>query len=78
MDLHHYLTRLYSLVTSRQEIDVEQLFADETIPGREGIIEGRLRFRDGSLLEFVETWLYAVSSLSKQTTPITTRIVLLN
>lgn len=55
MDLHRYLTRVYSLITSRQEIDVERLFADETIPGREGTFEGRLRFWDGSLLELIET-----------------------
>lgn len=58
MDLHHYLNGLYSLITSRQEIDVERLFADETVPRREGVIEGRLRFWDGSLLEFIETLVY--------------------
>jgi len=55
MDLHRYLIRVYSLVTSRQDIDVERIYTDETIPGREGTFEGRLRFWDGSLLEFVET-----------------------
>ena len=55
MDLHRYLNGLYGLITSRQEIDVERLFADETVPRREGVMEGRLRFWDGSLLEFVET-----------------------
>ncbi len=54
MDLHHYLNGLYSLIKSRQEIDAEHLFVDETVPRREGVIEGRLRFWDGSLLEFVE------------------------
>lgn len=55
MDLPRYLTRVYSLATSRQDVEVEYLYADETIPGREGTVEGRLRFWDNSLLEFVET-----------------------
>lgn len=55
MNLHRYLTRVYSLAASRKDVEVERLYADETIPGREGTVEGRLRFWDDSLLEFVET-----------------------
>ncbi len=55
MDLQRYLTRVYSLATSRKDVDVERIYAEETIPGREGTCEGRLRFWDGSLLEFIET-----------------------
>ncbi len=54
MRLRRYLTRLYAVIESRREIEVERLFIDETIPGREGIIDRRLRFWNGSLFEFVE------------------------
>lgn len=54
MQLHRYLTRLHTIIDSRHEIEIEYLHIDETIPGREAIIEGRLRFWDQSLLEFAE------------------------
>lgn len=55
MQLHRYLTRLHALIDSRKEVEVESFRAEEIVPGRDGIITGRLRFWDGSLLEFVET-----------------------
>ena len=54
MRLQRYLSKLYSIIVSRREIEVERLFIDESVPGQNGIIEGRLRFWDESLLEFVE------------------------
>jgi hypothetical protein len=54
MRLRNYLFWVYTILDARQEIEVEYLLIQETIPDREGIIDGRLRFWDGSLLEFVE------------------------
>ena len=54
MRLQRYLNKLYAIIESRREIEVERLFIDESVPGQDGMIEGRLRFWDGSLLEFVE------------------------
>jgi len=65
MQLQHYLTRLYAIIDSRHEIEVKRLYIDETLPGREGIIEGRLRFWDGSQLEFVEVLVMSGLILTK-------------
>jgi hypothetical protein len=54
MRLQRYLSKLYAIIESRREIEVERLFIDESVPGQNGMIEGRLRFWDASLLEFVE------------------------
>ena len=51
--LNRYLHRLYDTIISRGYVEVERLDFDE-LPGRQGIIEGRLRFHDGSLLDFDE------------------------
>lgn len=51
--LIQYLHRLYDTVVSRGYIEIEHLFYDE-MPGQQGIVEGRLAFHDGSLLEFHE------------------------
>ena len=51
--LHRYLHRLYDSIISRGYIEVERLDFDE-LPGRQGIIEGRLKFHDGSRLDFDE------------------------
>ncbi len=48
-----YLHRLYDTIISRGYVEIERLDFDE-IPGRQGIIEGRLKFHDGSLLDFDE------------------------
>jgi len=55
MRLRRHLRRIQSILYSRREITIEQFRAKETVPDREGIIEGRLRFWDDSLLEFTET-----------------------
>jgi hypothetical protein len=54
MRLKQYLALLQNIVYSRQEITVERFLVQEVMPDREGLIEGRLRFWDESLLEFVE------------------------
>jgi len=53
--LRRYLRRLQDTIYSRREIEVEHLRIEEMLPDRMGAIEGRLRFYDGSLLEFDET-----------------------
>jgi len=54
MRLQRYLDRLHTILTSRQELVLEYLHIDEIVPGQVGMIEGRLRFWDNSLLEFTE------------------------
>jgi hypothetical protein len=54
MRLKQHLDLIQNILYSRQDISIETFLLQETVPGREGIIEGRLRFGDGSLLEFVE------------------------
>lgn len=54
MRLRQHLELIQTILDSRQEITVEFFRLQEIVPGREGIIEARLRFYDGSLLEFVE------------------------
>ena len=51
--LNQYLHRLYDMIISRGYVKIERLDFDE-LPGRQGIIEGRLKFHNGSLLEFDE------------------------
>ena len=51
--LNRYLHRLYDTIISRGYVEIERLDFDE-LPGRQGSIEGRLKFHDGSLLEFDE------------------------
>jgi hypothetical protein len=54
MKLRQHLTRIQNILYSRQEINVEFFRVEELVPGREGIIAGRMCFWDGSLLEFRE------------------------
>ncbi len=54
MRLKPHLHLIQDILYARQEITIETFRLQETVPGREGIIEGRLRFWDGSLLEFTE------------------------
>ncbi len=51
--VNRYLHRLYDTVVSRSYIEVEQLVFDNR-SNRRGTIKGRLRFHDGSLLDFGE------------------------
>lgn len=55
MRLKRHLRRVQDTIYSRREIEVEYLRVEEVLPDRMGAIEGRLRFYDGSLLEFDET-----------------------
>lgn len=45
---------IQDILCARREISIEEFRLQEVVPEREGIIEGRLRFWDGFLLEFVE------------------------
>ena len=49
--VNSYLQRLYNTITSRGYIEVEQLSFD-TRSNRHGTLKGRLKFHDGSLLDF--------------------------
>lgn len=51
--MHQYLTRLYTIIYTRGDIEVETLNFEQpsTLEGR---IEGRLRFPNGSILVFEE------------------------
>lgn len=51
--LQSYLLRLYDTIISRGDIVVEFLAFDDQAQ-RQGFIEGKLRFFDGSLLDFDE------------------------
>ncbi len=51
--VNSYLHRLYDTVISRGYIEVEQLTFDNW-SNRRGTIRGRLKFHDGSLLDFGE------------------------
>lgn len=53
MKLYRYLLRLQNMIYSRREIEVERLVIHPTT-ALSGQIWGRLRFYDGSLLEFEE------------------------
>ena len=51
--VNRYLHRLYDTITSRGYIEVEQLIFNNQ-SDRRGTIRGRLKFHDGSLLDFGE------------------------
>lgn len=62
--LNRYLHRLYDTIISRGYVELERLDFDG-LPGRQGIIEGRLRFHDGSLLDFDEVVLLRSEQIVK-------------
>jgi hypothetical protein len=62
--LNRYLLRLYDTIISRGYVEVERLDFDR-LPGRQGIIEGRLRFHDRSRLEFDEVVLVRSQQIVK-------------
>ena len=51
--IKRYLLRLYDTIVSRGYIDVDYLTVTEQ-SNQQGTIEGRLKFYDGSMLEFDE------------------------
>lgn len=62
--LTQYLHRLFDTITSRGYVEIERLDFDE-LPGRQGIIEGRLKFHDKSLLDFDEVVLLRSEQIIK-------------
>jgi len=62
--LKRYLYRLYDTLVSRGYVEIERLDFDE-LPGRQGIIEGRLKFPDQSLLDFDEVVLLRQEQIVK-------------
>ena len=62
--LKNYLYRLYDTIISRGNIELELLVFDDQSRQR-GSIEGRLRFYDGSLLEFDEVVLLRDEHIAK-------------
>lgn len=54
MRLRRHLSQVQDLLATREEIVVEQFRSRENLAERELLIQGRLRFWDGSLLEFSE------------------------
>lgn len=54
MQINRYLDLLSNIVDSRRDAELEDFFVDMVEPGQKAIVEGRLRFWDGSLLAFVE------------------------
>lgn len=59
-----YLHRLYDTIISRRYIEVEQLtFNNQS--NRRGAIRGRLKFHDGSLLDFGEVTILQNSQIVK-------------
>lgn len=52
-----YLLRLYDTIISRGYIEIEGLIIEDQA-GQSSAIEGRLKFHDGSLLEFDEAVLW--------------------
>lgn len=62
--LNRYLQRIYDSIVSRGHVGIERLSFDE-LPGRQGAIEGRLTFHDGSMLEFYEVLLMRDGQLAK-------------
>lgn len=62
--LNRYLHRLYDTIISRGYVEIERLDFDE-LSGRQGIIEGRLKFHDGSLLDFDEVIIFRNEQIIK-------------
>ncbi len=65
MTLKRHLAFVQDLLYSRQDITIEDIFIEEIEPEQAGIIEGRLRFWDVSLLKFVERVLMYGAVLTK-------------
>ncbi len=53
MKIHLYLSRLYDILLSRGEIEIEAIHLDRPVENQ-GIVAANLRFYDGSLLSFDE------------------------
>jgi len=62
--LQSYLQRLYDTIISRGYVEVNVLVVDD-LAGRQGSIEGQLKFFDGSLLDFDEALLLRSNQIVK-------------
>ena len=65
MNLKRHLAFVQDLLYSRRDITLEELLIEETEPEQAGIIEGRLRYWDGSLFKFVEQLAVRGAGLTK-------------
>jgi len=54
VQLHRYLEWCYDALSSRRDAQLERLKIDEIYPGASAAVQGRLRYWDNSLLEFIE------------------------
>ena len=54
MQLDRYLNWLANSLDSRRDAQLEHFWVEYGEPARKALVEGRLRFWDGSLLKFVE------------------------
>ena len=66
MRLQQYFVWVESMLFSRRDAEVEEFTVREIEPDRAGVVEGRLRFWDGSLLRFAESLTVRGVSLVKQ------------
>lgn len=54
MRLRRHLELLSNIIASRQDVTIDRLVIEEIVVDQQGLVEARLRFWDGSLLQFVE------------------------
>ena len=66
MRLHQYFVHIEAMLFSRRDAEVEAFTVREIEPDRSGIVEGRIRFWDGSLLRFAENLTVRGVSLIRQ------------
>lgn len=62
--LKQYVQRLYNMIYSRGHIEIELLDFNK-LSDRQGSLEGRLTFVDGSMLDFDETFLVRNRRITK-------------
>lgn len=65
MNLKRTLAFVQDLLYTRQDISIEDLVVEEIEPEVAAIVEGRLRYWDGSLLKFVEHLMLRGAVLTK-------------
>ena len=66
MRLQQYFVWVENMLFSRRDVEVKKFTMREIEPDRVGIVEGRVRFWDGSLLRFAESLSIRGVSLVKQ------------
>lgn len=65
MNLKRYLAFVQETLYARADLTIEDLFIEEIEPEQAGIVEGRLRYWDGSLFRFVEHLIVRGAVLAK-------------